>query len=293
MGTSERTKTVRILSCCALAAVLAAAPGFAPFAGGDWGGAAHAKSDKAGGNGNGNGGNGNGNGGNGKGKGQSASGKSAAANGKAAKVASADGTLHPSQKGKWNAMNASTNALDAHIANGNFNGTIGALSQVRLAAMAAAGGELTPEQQAALDGFVDTGDVMADPQAIADALNEGTDATLDPQFAVDENGMVSCSANCDSIDDTALADKQAEADAIADELEADAVQEAYDQFLDDSRQRIIDESNKPLDEAQQEQLFDEMGDKWGLDLTPEEEPTEEETAEGEAPAEEDIVLVSE
>ena len=30
-----------------------------------------------------------------------------------------------------------------------------------------------------------------------------------------------------------------------------------------------------------------------LDLTPEEEPTEEETAEGEAPAEEDIVLVSE
>lgn len=291
MGYSDRTKTVRILSCCALAAVLAAAPGFAPLAGIGWDGAAYAKSDKAGGNGNGNGGNGNG--GNGKGKGQSANAKSAASNGKAAKVASADGTLHPSQKGKWNAMNASTNALDAHIANGNFNGTIGALSQVRLAAMAASGAELTPEQQAALDGFVDTSGVMADPQAIADALNEGTDPTLDPQYSVDENGLVDCSANCDGIDEAALAEKQVEADAIADELEADAIADAYDQFLEDSKQRIIDESNKPLDEAQQEELFDEMGDKWGLDLTPEEELAEEELAEGEPPVEEEIIVVSE
>ena len=46
--------------------------------------------------------------------------------------------LSPSQKGKWNAAHANQAALDAHVRNMNFNGTIGALAQFQLAAKAAA-----------------------------------------------------------------------------------------------------------------------------------------------------------
>ncbi|MCV2869005.1 hypothetical protein OEW28_10235 [Defluviimonas sp. WL0002] len=286
MGKFEKTNgssLAALLSCCALAVVLAAAPSFVPFAGDGWDGAAHAKSDNAGGNGgnNGNGGN-KGNSGN---KGNN--GKSASSKGKAAAVASVEtetATLPAYKKGKWNAMNANPQALAAHVANGNFNGTIGALAQANLAAKAASGAELTPEEMAALAGFVDTSDIMADPEAVAAALNEGTDPGVDPQWGVDENGVVSCNANCDGIEQSTIDEKQAEADGIAEDLEAEAIEAAYDQFLEDSKQRIINESNKALSEAEQEQLFDEMGDKWGLDLTPEEEAA---AVEGEeVPAEE-------
>jgi hypothetical protein len=120
-------------------------------------GAAFAKNDKGnGGNGNGgNGGNGNGNGGNGKGKG---SGKGTSANGKspdaskastksaakkpskAAKADAVDASLAPRELGKMNgALNASINAITAHIRNGQTtNGPVGLMAGLAIADAAAA-----------------------------------------------------------------------------------------------------------------------------------------------------------
>lgn len=295
MAIQDKTSAKRLpalLACGVLATALAFAPGVSPFAAAGWDGAAHAKSDKAGGNGKGNGGN--------NGKSNASNGKSAAAKSKANKVASTDATgLAPNQKGKWNAMNANQAALDAHIANGNANGTIGALAQVQLAAKIAGGATPTDAELAFMEAAGYVAPDATTPQEIQDALNLDTDPAADPQFGVDENGVVSCTSGCDAMDEetlaNTLAEKQAEADAIAQDLEAAALEDSYADFLDASRQRIIEESNKALSDEQQEMLFDEMGARWGLDLMPEPEETAmaEGTTEGEVPTEEEIIPVVE
>lgn len=260
MDKTQRTQGSRLtalLSCCALALVLTAAPGFGPFAGDGWDGAAHAKSENGGGN--------KGDKGNSGDKGNK--GKSATAKGKSAKSASTDGTLTPSQKGKWNAMNASTQALAAHIANGNFNGTIGALAQLHLAAKAASGADLTDEELAALAGFVDSEIEITDDQ-IVEALNGAVTEGADAAWSVTD-GVISCTG-ADCPDEVGSPGATAAAiEAAQTTLEEEALQEAYDQLLEDSKTRIVEESNKPLDDTQQEQLFDEIGEIWELDLTPE------------------------
>lgn len=281
MDRSERKQGSRLtalLSCCALALVLTAAPGFGPFAGDGWDGAALAKSENGGGNGNGgNGGN------NGKGGEKGNKGKSSSAKGKSAKAAATeDGTLTPSQKGKWNAMNASPQALAAHIANGNFNGTVGALAQLNLAAKAASGAALSAEEMAALEGMVNTDGIEISDEDVVDALNEAaTKAGVDASWSVTEEGIGCEGDGCPGDDEV-----EGTIDGARSGLE---LQEAYDQFLDDSKARIAAESNKPLSADELEQLFDEMGDRWGVDITPEEPAPDASAAEGEAetpPAEE-------
>ena len=254
----------RLALACLLAAGLAVAPGFVPFAGGDHDGAAFAK------NGGGNGGKGGGNGGGkgagkGQGQGKSAKGKTKATGKPAATQASlALGIepavpLHPSELGKWNASHASQAALDAHIRNQNFNGTIGALAQFQLAAKAAAGEVLTDAEQAALDSFVGDGEAGISDQELADSLNNGA-VDGDPVYSVDD-GVVGCSANCDGVD---LAAAQDAADAEAERLADEATQPALDDFLADSEARIVDESNKELSPERTEDLLDHLADQLGV-----------------------------
>lgn len=167
--------------------------------------------------------------------------------------------LHPSEKGKWNAAHANQAALDAHIRNQNFNGTIGALSQYQLAAKAAAGEELTESEQAALDTFVDFDAIEVSDQDLADFLNEGA-LVSDPVYSV-EDGIVRCDANCDGVD---LAGAQAAADAEAMNIQEAEEQMALDGFLSDSEARIVGESNKPLSPERTEDLLDELASELGV-----------------------------
>ncbi len=240
-----------------------------------------------------------GNGGN-NGKSNASNGKSAAAKSKANKVASTDATgLEPNQKGKWNAMNANEAALGAHIANGNVTGAGRSGRWRRCAGREDRRGATPTVAELAMEGAGYVAPDATTPQEIQDALNLDTDPAADPQFGVDENGVVSCTSGCDAMDEetlaNTLAEKQAEADAIAQDLEAAALEDSYADFLDASRQRIIEESNKALSDEQQEMLFDEMGARWGLDLMPEPEETAmaEGTTEGEVPTEEEIIPVVE
>ncbi|MCW3781723.1 hypothetical protein [Defluviimonas salinarum] len=167
--------------------------------------------------------------------------------------------LHPRLKGKWNASNASQSALDAHIRNQNFNGTIGALSQYQLAAKAAAGEELTETEQAALDTFVDFDAIEVSDQDLADFLNDGA-LVSDPVYSV-EDGIVSCAANCDGVD---LAAAQTAADTEAMNIQEAEEQMALDGFLSDSEARIVNESNKPLTPEGTEDLLDELASDLGV-----------------------------
>ncbi|PPB80872.1 hypothetical protein LV82_01605 [Albidovulum inexpectatum] len=167
--------------------------------------------------------------------------------------------LHPSEKGKWNAANANQAALDAHIRNQNFNGTIGALAQYQLAARAAAGEELTEAELAALDGFIPDPDPVQIDTELAALLNEGA-TEGDPIYSV-ESGVVSCVANCDGIDLEAV---QAIADAEAARLAEDSQQAALDEFLTASEARIVEESNKSLSPERAEDLLDELAGALGV-----------------------------
>lgn len=247
----------------ALTLALAAVPTLVPFQ--PDAGAAFAKAGNGGGNGNG-GGKGGGNGGNGhssdKGKaGTKGSAKthSASATTDVSLTTGTGKSLHPRDLGKWNASNANQAALDAHIRNQNFNGPIGGLAQFQLAAKAAAGAELTAEEQAALDSLLGDGTAAISDQALADALNAGA-LPGDPVYAVD-GGVVSCTENCDAVD---LAAAQAAADAEAAQLADAADQAALDDFLRASEARIVDESNKKLSPDQTEDLLDELADRLGV-----------------------------
>ncbi len=250
-----------------LAVALAAMPTVVPFH--DDAGAAFAKSGNGGGQGGGNGGNGGGKGqsagkGQSSGKGKSAAKSSAKTHGASATtdVSLTTGTakpLHPRDLGKWNASNANQAALDAHIRNQNFNGPIGGLAQFQLAAKAAAGEELTAEEQAALDSLLGDGRAAVSDQALADALNSGA-LPGDPVYAVD-GGVVSCTENCDAVD---LAAAQAAADAEAAQMADAADQAALDDFLSASEARIVDESNKQLAPDQTEDLLNALADRLGV-----------------------------
>lgn len=187
--------------------------------------------------------------------------------------------LHPSELGKWNAKNANQAALDAHIRNQNFNGTIGALSQYQLAAKAATGEELTEDEQAALDSLLgDREPVEVSDQDLEDMLNSDT-VEGDPEYSV-EGGVVSCSANCDDADVGAA---QSIADAAVESVQDEADQAALDDLLSDSEARIVDESNKELSPERTEDLLDELASALGvtraLPVEEEEAPAEEPVAE--------------
>ena len=311
-----RSKLALGAATIALAAAFTIAPSVVP---GDMDGAAYAKGNdngKGGGKDNGKGGGKD----NGKGGGKSAdkgkSSKSAAskkpapkpmkvAPGQAKKVVlastSADAELtelHPSQKGKWNASNANQAALDAHIRNGNFNGTIGALSQYQLAAKAAAGEELNEAEMAALDNFVTVEDLTFADEDLAAVLNGDGTATDLPMFEVTD-GVATCVANCDADGfDPATIDADANK-ALSDYQLAEqqaAVEAAYDDFFTASEQRIIDESNKSLSDDLNEVLLDGIAADLGV-MRPEEVIPGEGEELGEVidgtPAEEELVLVVE
>lgn len=260
--------------------------------------AAYAKNGNGGGNGGGNGkgggkGAGNGSeqsaakGGNAKGASKKASKLKAAKIPKPVKIAPAMATtetveavepLRPNELGKWNAKNANQAALDAHIRNQNFNGTIGALSQYQVAAKAAAGEELTEDEQAAIDALLgDRAPVDVTDQELEDLLNGDTVAG-DPEYSVD-GGVVSCSANCDAADVPAA---QAIADAAADQIADDAEQAALDDLLSESEARIVDESNKTLSPERTEDLLDELASALGVTRAmPEEDMASEDLPEDE------------
>lgn len=172
-------------------------------------------------------------------------------------------SLSPKQKGKWNAANANQAALDAHIRNQNFNGTIGALAQYQLAARAAAGETLSEAELAALEGFVGPDGGPVDDAALSDYLNAGA-TDIDPVFSV-EDGVVGCVANCDGVD---LDAAQAVADAEAERLAAETQQTALDDFLTASEARIVQDSNKPLSPADTERLLDELAAALGVVRAP-------------------------
>lgn len=201
-------------------------------------------------------------------------------------LASADATdetgeLHPSQKGRWNAANANQAALDAHMRNGNYNGTIGALTQYQLAAKAAEDYEgLSELEKSALDSFGIFEDVDIADEDLAGVLNEGA-VEGDPEFEVID-GVVSCSANCPE-DATELAELESNAQMAADgyvEMEQQAADEqAVDDFYTASEQRIIDMSNKPTDGIEEE-LLDDIAEDLGVTRPEPEEAGEEEASNG-------------
>ena len=173
--------------------------------------------------------------------------------------------LHPSEKGRWNASNANQRALDAHIRNQNFNGTIGALSQYQLAAKAAAGDELNEYERDALENFIDTSEPEIGDDEIADFLNENS-ATNGLVFEVD-NGDVSCVEGCpeDESELAALNERaQMAADGFVEDSQEEITQERLDEFLTESEQRIVDDSNKTLSEERNEDLLDELAEDLGV-----------------------------
>ena len=183
-------------------------------------------------------------------------------------------SLHPSQKGRWNAANANQNALDAHIRNGNFNGTVGALAQYQLAGKAASGAELTEAEKAALDNFVTVEDITYEDAELEALLNgDGTD-DLDgdglndtlPNYEV-VDGTATCVSNCDAdgYDPATIdADANQALDDYTDANQQAAQDQAYSDFLSASEQRILDDSNKSTDGIE-ETLLDDIATQLGFE----------------------------
>lgn len=166
--------------------------------------------------------------------------------------------LRPNQKGKWNAANANQRALDVHIRNEKYNGTIGALAFYQLAGKAAAGEELNADEQRALDNLLgDYGPEITDGE-LEDLLNSGEDGA--PVWEV-VDGTASCVANCDGADTDGA--NQDIADYV-DEQEMDAEDQAVQDLWADAQQRIIDDSNKPT-EGIEDQLLDELAHDLGFE----------------------------
>ena len=169
--------------------------------------------------------------------------------------------LHPSEKGRWNASNANQRALDAHIRNQNFNGTIGALSQYQLAAKAANGDELNSYERAALEEFVDTSTPEVSDQRISRFLNQNSG---DTGYVFDvNNGVVTCESGCPSDPDELEAlERRAQnaADQYVEETEDQIEQRRLNAFLLESERRIIEDSNKDLTRERNQDLLDELAD---------------------------------
>jgi len=217
------------------------------------------------GNGNG-GGNGNGNRGNGNGGGNKDRGNDDRSASRIDRSSDDDRpvrtALRPDEKGRWNASNANQRALDAHIRNQNFNGTIGILSQYQLAAKAANGEDLTRAERAALETFVDTDPVDVPDTSVERFLNRNS-ADNGYTFAV-SGGVVTCVAGCENLSDNELkaleTRAQNAADGFVDRKQQAALQADLDQFLEDSEDRITTNSNKRLTAERNEDLLDELAD---------------------------------
>ena len=183
--------------------------------------------------------------------------------------------LRPNEKGKWNASNASVNALNAHIGNQNFNGTIGALAQYKLAATAASGEPLNAFEQRALNNLVTVAPLDISDMDKTDYLNSDA-GEGDPVFDV-VDGVVSCAQNCpEDIDnpdgsndyDTLVSDTQKALDEELQRLDQENQQSALDTFLQESENRIIDESNKTLSDERNEVLLDDIAMDLGITRAP-------------------------
>ncbi len=173
--------------------------------------------------------------------------------------------LHPSEKGRWNASNANQRALDAHIRNQNFNGTIGALSQYQLAAKAANGDPLNQYERDALEGFVDTSTPEVPDRAVTRFLNQNSEEN-GFVFRVDD-GVVSCARGCPT-DEEELAALEQRAQNAADKYvsrKEDAIeQKRLNVFLRQSERRIVNDSNKDLTPRRNQDLLDELADDLGV-----------------------------
>lgn len=183
--------------------------------------------------------------------------------------------LRPNEKGKWNASNANVNALNAHIGNQNFNGTIGALAQYKLAATAASGEPLNAFEQRALDGLVTVEPLDISDMDKTDYLNSEV-GEGDPVFEV-VDGTVSCTQNCpEDIDnpdgsndyDTLVSDAQKALDEELQRLDQENQQVALDTLLQESEKRIIDESNKTLSDERNDLLLDDIAMDLGITRAP-------------------------
>jgi len=195
--------------------------------------------------------------------------------------------LAPNQKGKWNAANANQRALDAHIRNENFNGTIGALSYYQLAGKAAAGEELNEYEQRALDNLL--GDITPEitDSELEALLNSGDEGA--PVWSV-VDGAATCVENCDEADTDAA--NQDIADYV-DEQGTQAEEQAIQDLWASAQQRIIDDSNKPT-EGIEDQLLDELASQLGFErVVPEKDPVSEDEDVVVLPDDEEIIVITE
>jgi hypothetical protein len=193
---------------------------------------------KKGGNGGGNNGDKGGNkGGNGNGGGNreaAGNGHRSNGHGNSSRIASAEpgAPLHPSEKGKWNA-NPNQNAIDAHIRNQNFNGTVGALSMFQLSHELQEVGydALNEDQQAAVDTLYEQYGIDPyglDPDQLADLESAFDDAdytgTAVYSYTQDANGIVSVGCEDGGSGDCS----QDIADMLADQANLAVLEESFD-----------------------------------------------------------------
>ena len=168
--------------------------------------------------------------------------------------------IRPNEKGRWNASGANQNALDAHIRNQNFNGTVGILSQYQLAAKAANGEALSDSERRALETFIDTDPLEVSDSTIEDFLNRSS-AENGYTFNSDD-GVITCKAGCDGLTEEELAALETRAQNAADKrvdtLQAEFEQKQLDGFLFRSERRIVRNSNKELTPERNQDLLDDI-----------------------------------
>ena len=194
----------------------------------------------------------------------------------------ADGELHPSEKGRWNAEPAQA-ALDAHIKNGNFHSTVGMLAGYQVVLKSQSGETLTTEEQAALDGFLEEFGYelqdAPDEMDVSEWLNETYgDPTIDAEFTytaatADMESSVSCSgADCpdqNTLDGLAL-DADGYKTTETENVEAENA-EALAGLTSDWEDYMLANSNKDMTDKE-DPLFDGISDYLGFDRP---EPVEE------------------
>ncbi|WP_316015905.1 hypothetical protein [Roseobacter sp. HKCCA0434] len=245
-------------------ALVLGASAFVPM-GTDAGAFAQGKSEERG-NGGGNRGGGNG--------GRSDDDRGNRGNGNGNRTASADedGPLRPNQLGRLNASNANQAAIDAHIRNGNFNGTVGALAQYQLASRYAAGEELSEIEQQRVDELLaangietsDGTDVTVDIDASLTAANEiSTESGMDAVYGVDGATVTCTGADCS---DTTIAALQSEVDAQVGDV---VVTDGTGDLLAASEERILDAAP---DRNLGDRILDTVAGALGIDRTAAVEP---------------------
>ena len=194
-------------------------------------------------------------------------------NGAATRAASNDGGAPTrSQLGRLNAANASQAALDAHVRNGNFTGTIGALAQYQLVSRHAAGEDLTEAEQqriedllAAAGGGALENELDIDISASLDAANQvSAEQGFDALYTLDGATVVCAGSDCQ---ETAIAALQSEVDAqLPDGSPSTGA------LLAASEARILDSARDP---APGDAILDVVARALGFDRTAEpEDPLE-------------------